>query len=269
MVDWDGLENRSLLTGTEGSNPSLSSATKRALEGALFVAEDESGRGENPFFLPFFVSHQVHWKKCGKPLLSSINAYIIDMLHIGLTGRIGSGKSTLGRMLRDKGYCVLDADVEVHSLYQFHAALREDLSRALGSDVLTEKGVNRSVLASRVFSDTNALHTLESLVFPVLSEYLQSRITKMEKESSHFQAIFVEGALLFKIPVFSRSLDQIWVVDAPENLRLARLIQRGLSREDALNRIDLQRHNPLPPSDHYVYFDNSGSLESLAKQLPF
>jgi dephospho-CoA kinase len=191
------------------------------------------------------------------------------MLHIGLTGSIGSGKSTLGRLLRDRGYFVLDSDLEVHNLYKCDTELRSKLSQVFGSDILTDQGVNRPLLASRVFSDSEALLTLESLVFPVLLEYLETRIVEIEKNNPHSLAVFVEGALLFKLPDFSKKLDQVWIVEAPETVRLERLIQRGLSREEAQKRIDVQRNNPLPPNAKYVHIDNSGDLEALTKQIPF
>ena len=73
----------------------------------------------------------------------------------------------------------------------------------------------------------------------------------------------MEGALLFKWPEFSKNLAEIWVVQAPDDIRLERLQKRGLSKEDALRRMQIQALDPLPPNDHYEYIDNWGSLTDL------
>ena len=149
---------------------------------------------------------------------------------IGITGGIGAGKSLVGRILRDRKIRVIDADVAVHHLYRDNEKLRNAIAAAFGNEMLTEKGISRKRMADLVFSDSSARDCLESLVYPVLTEYLLQ-----EKPS------FVEAALLEKIPEVVDCLDEIWVVTASADIRQKRLVEkRNFTKEDALRRIELQ-----------------------------
>ena len=149
---------------------------------------------------------------------------------IGITGSIGAGKSLVGRLLRDRKIRVIDADVAVHHLYRDHQELRLSIAREFGEDILTEKGISRSRMADLIFSDSSARIRLESLVYPVLTEYLLQE-----------NPAFVEAALFENVPELVKHLDEIWVVTAPVQIRLNRLIEnRGFSEVDARRRIELQ-----------------------------
>lgn len=150
---------------------------------------------------------------------------------IGITGQIGAGKSFVGQILRERKACVIDADQAVHQLYRDHQELREAVAREFGPDSLTASGVDRKFFADLIFKDASARIRLENLVYPVLTEYIV-------KESPDF----VEAALFEKVPALVEHLDEIWVVTAPAEIRLNRLLEnRGFSREDALRRMSLQQ----------------------------
>lgn len=159
------------------------------------------------------------------------------MKKIGITGTIGSGKSFVGTLLRERGFAVLDADLKVHELYRDSAELREELTEAFGADVLTSNGVDRVVLANRIFSDREAQKRLESIVYPHLNRAVEAFFADGDCGESRF----LEAALLARVPETVALLDEIWIVDAPEDLRLTRLQARGLSYEDAKRRIENQR----------------------------
>jgi dephospho-CoA kinase len=186
------------------------------------------------------------------------------MLRVGITGSIGSGKSAVGRILSEKGYPVLDADLLVHQLYASNSLLRESLSARFGKEILTPDGVDRSKLKTLVFQDDQARLDLEEMVYPVL-EQEQNRILS-EWEGS-FAVAFVEAALLYRLPHFVDSLFAVWVVSSSEEVRLERLIQRGLSLMEAKSRIELQKTFPLPNHKHIFYIQNEGSLVELADEI--
>ena len=153
---------------------------------------------------------------------------------IGITGTIGSGKSTVGECLRRRGLPVLDADACVHELYRDCVELRKKLAEAFGPECLTADGVNRKFFADLIFKDDAAREKLEALVYPYLTDAV------LEFFAAHSGPVFLEAALLHRIPQVVNLLDQVWLVDAPAGVRLERLVLRGLSREDAKRRIDAQ-----------------------------
>lgn len=195
-------------------------------------------------------------------------SYICIMLRIGIAGKIGCGKSTLGKLLTGRGFPVIDADLEAHKLYATDADVRAAIAKAFGADTVTGTDVNRKALASHVFGNPGALRTLEDIVYPVLQGRLRESLRAFAMGKNPPRAAFIEGAVLFKWPDFCRSLDEIWIVEAPESVRLARLLKRGLSREDAERRIRLQRHDPYPKNEHTTRIDNGGDEAHLAQQLP-
>ena len=88
------------------------------------------------------------------------------MKKIGITGSIGSGKSFVGSLLRNRGHMVLDADRQVHELYRVSEPLRASIAQAFGAESLTEDGVDRKYLARLIFNDDSARERLENLVYP-------------------------------------------------------------------------------------------------------
>lgn len=191
------------------------------------------------------------------------------MKRIGITGTIGSGKSCVGNILRGRGFPVLDADACVHELYRNCAALREKLATSFGPESLTADGVNRQFFAELIFKDAASCEKLESLVYPYLEHavdvFFKSAETAAAKNALPCYA-FLEAALLHKIPAIVKTLDALWLVDAPAQVRLERLEQRGLSREDARRRIETQGDLTAlwaGAGTPFKKIDNAGSLEQL------
>ncbi len=186
---------------------------------------------------------------------------------IGITGTIGSGKSTVGECLRRRGLPVLDADACVHELYRDCDALRKELAEAFGPECLTADGVNRKFFADLIFKDDAAREKLEALVYPYLTDAVQ------EFFAAHSGPAFLEAALLHRIPQVVKFLDQVWLVDAPAEVRLERLVSRGLARGDAERRIETQgdgaslaalwQARGIP----VTRIENDGSLEQLERRV--
>ena len=185
------------------------------------------------------------------------------MKKIGICGKIGSGKSAVGVLLAEKGAFVLDLDVEMHRLYTESEELRTKISERFGAVCIQNGTVDRAALASQVFKDPKSLQDLEKIVYPMLQKHAENKLKRIENSENPPKIAAVEGALLFKWPEFSKNLAEIWVVQAPDDIRLERLQKRGLSKDDALRRMQIQALDPLPPNDHYEYIDNWGSLAEL------
>lgn len=164
------------------------------------------------------------------------------MKKVGVTGSIGVGKSFVGSLLRSRGFRVLDADIAVHALYRENATLRGELTENFGEECLTPDGVNRDYFVRKIFSDDAARERLESIVYPHLTRYVKDFLEASVRDGENPQSIrFVEAALLSRAPGIVSLLDEIWIVDAPEAVRLERLVNRGMDRGDALRRIENQR----------------------------
>ena len=188
------------------------------------------------------------------------------MLKIGITGSIGAGKSFLGELLRDKNFQVLDADRKVHELYRDSQALRQDMADFFGADCLTPKGVNSALIADRIFVDASARETLEHIVYP----YLTEAVRKFFDEGEPAVCKFVEAALFSRAPELVEMLDEIWIVGAPEEVRLRRLVARGLSETDATRRIMNQQGACAPelfPGKRIHVLTNDADRSRLELQI--
>ncbi len=185
------------------------------------------------------------------------------MKTIGICGRIGSGKSSVGVLLSERGALVLDLDHEMHLLYAKSELLRNRIAERFGAECVRNGTVDRAALAGRVFREPQSLSDLERIVYPLLESAVRNKISSASRLKNPPKLAAVEGALLFKWPEFSRELSEIWVVEAPDAVRLERLLKRGLEREDAERRMQIQALDPMPPNDHYEHIDNSGSMNAL------
>ena len=172
------------------------------------------------------------------------------MQKIGVTGIIGSGKSTVGKLLQESGYPVLDADKAVHQLYETSSLLKQKLVDTFGESILESNAISRKNLASIVFQDQTALKQLENIVYPYLKQVIIDFFKTCEQSNQKFA--FLEAALLHKIPEILESLDKIWFISAQENVLLERLVKRGLSFDDAKNRLNLQKKNPSLESSEFL-----------------
>ena len=188
------------------------------------------------------------------------------MLKIGITGSIGAGKSFIGRLLRTRNFLVLDADRKIHELYRDSAGLRAEMASFFGEESLTPTGVNSALIADRVFADANARVKLEQIVYP----YLNRAVADFFAEKVADNCRFVEAALFSRAPELVKMLDEIWIVEAPENVRLERLVDRGLSESDARRRIENQRGACVPelfPGKRIRTIMNDGDKMHVERQL--
>ncbi len=152
---------------------------------------------------------------------------------IGVTGRIGSGKTTAARILADLGAAVIDADMIGHVVVEQSAALQAKLAGRFGDDIFTRSGkLNRKRLAARAFADQKAKQALDRLVHPYLLKELRRRMKEQARKSP---IVVVDAALLLDWKM-DREMDLTLVIHASLETRLRRLSARGISVADARAR---------------------------------
>ena len=196
------------------------------------------------------------------------------MKKIGITGAIGAGKSFAAALLRERGFDVLDADAAVHALYRDSTALRAEMAETFGPECLVEGGVTRRFFVERVFVDKAIREKLETVVYPHLTgtvrAFFEGGAGVERPAASPERPRFLEAALLSRAPGIIALLDEVWIVDAPEELRLRRLVGRGLAEDDARRRIQDQRgacDESLFAGKTIRKLSNTGDAASLLKQF--
>ena len=183
---------------------------------------------------------------------------------IGLTGGIGSGKSTVSAYLRQKGISILDADAIVAAAEAKGSPQFPAIVKILGKEVLTADGeLDRPKVSTLVFSHPEKLKALNAIVYACVEEARKKLLN--EKKS--------EKLVVFDIPLliecrWNEKVDEVWLVAVDTETQIARAMARsGLSREEVEKRI--KRQMPLQEKKQYadLILDNSGSLENLYKQV--
>ncbi|MDT0276955.1 dephospho-CoA kinase [Blastococcus goldschmidtiae] len=185
------------------------------------------------------------------------------MLRIGLTGGIGSGKSTVAGLLAERGAVVVDADRIAREVVEPGTPGLAAIVDAFGESVLAADGsLDRPALASVVFTDPAARARLDAIVHPLVRERSVQLIAAASPD-----AVLVNDVPLLVETGQAGTYDLVLVVQADLETRLARLVERGTSREDAHARIAAQATDEERRAAADVVLDNSGTLEQLAEQV--
>lgn len=181
------------------------------------------------------------------------------MRRIGLTGGIGSGKSTVASLLQERGAIVIDADSIARELVEPGEPALEALVTEFGPRILTDSGtLSRGELAKLAFSDPEATKRLNAIMHPLI-----------RAESARRLAVSAAAVVVYDMPLLVETnqqdlVDTVVVVDIPESLQVERSVtMRGLDREDVERRMQMQasREERLALADYVI--DNSGSLGEL------
>ena len=182
---------------------------------------------------------------------------------IGLTGNIATGKSVVRRMLEHLGAYTIDADALSHRVIAKGAPGYQPVLDRFGTWLLDKDGqIDRGKLGRLVFSDAQALAQLEDIIHP----YVTQAIEMLAKRA--IQSVIVVEAIKLLESNLRDKCDTIWVTDAPQEVQIERLIRkRGLSREDALQRVHSQSAQKDKLNVAKVVITNNGSYEDLWKQV--
>lgn len=188
-------------------------------------------------------------------------------MRIGLTGGIASGKSTVSRMLRERGARIIDADVIAREVVLPGTRGAEQVRAAFGDRVFLPGDVlDRRALGAVVFGDAHKRNTLEKILHPLILQESKRQMDAYQKAYPDGIAVY-DAALLIESGMHTW-VDSVWLVFCDKKTQLARIMERdGLNEEQARARIASQM--PLEQKKHYAnrLIDNSGSLEETARQV--
>lgn len=187
------------------------------------------------------------------------------MLKVGLTGGIGSGKSTAASRLQELGATIIDADQVAREIVEPGQPALVELAEAFGGILNDDGSLNRGELARQAFASSEATEKLNSITHPRIRERTQELFA--DAEESGADVVVYDMPLLIENGEY-KQMDHVLVVDAPDDVRVERLVnQRGLDEGDARRRIAAQidRETRLQAAD--TVLDNGGGREELIAQV--
>lgn len=185
------------------------------------------------------------------------------MYLIGLTGNIATGKTTVCNVLRRLGAHIVDADVLVHRLLVKGQPVYDQVVAAFGPDIVDASGeIDRRQLGRIVFSDPRLLQRLEGITHPAVDALVQQEVA-----ASTASVVVVDAVKLIESGL-SKRCNAVWVVTAPEEQQLARLMEkRGMAAPDAWQRIRAQSPQQDKVRCAHVVIDNSGTESQTEAQV--
>jgi dephospho-CoA kinase len=186
------------------------------------------------------------------------------MILVGLTGGIGSGKSTVSALLTEHGAVIVDADQIARDLQEPGSPVLDRMAERFGAHIIRDDGsLDRGAVAAIVFNDEQALADLNGIVHPAMQSEIQAQI---DAHRSSDRVVVLDFPLLAENP--REGLAATIVVDVDPELAVERLVaQRGMDEADARARINSQmsRDDRLAVATHVV--DNGGDLDHLRTQV--
>ena len=200
---------------------------------------------------------------------------------VGLTGGIGSGKSTVSDYLISKGFHVLDADRIAREIVLPGSEMLIRLAAVFGKKIIQKDGsLDRKKLGEIVFSDPKKRKALDGMMHTEILELIHERILQIREETEKSaeaaadpqqavrnKVIFIDAPLLFETGL-DQSVEEIWVIDADEETRVRRIMERdGLKREEILDRIKSQMARDEKNRRADVILDNTGDAKALYRQI--
>jgi len=189
------------------------------------------------------------------------------VLIVGLTGGIGSGKTTVSKMLEEEGAYLIDADEIARELVHPCTAAWHELIRAFGKEILEEDGsIRRKKLAAKVFSDPSQRNRLNEILHPRIKKEMKQRAKEVGEE--HPEAIVViDAALLVELGEY-QEMDKVVVVTSQETQQIERVREREGASEEEARRI-LSSQMPLEEKLKVADFiiRNEGSLEETRSRV--
>jgi dephospho-CoA kinase len=189
-------------------------------------------------------------------------------LTIGVTGGIGSGKTTVCKIFEELGAKVIYADELAKNLMTNDENLKRKIIKIFGNEAYIGGKLNRKFIADVIFTDEKKKKELESVVHPAVIKEILSEFKKLAKNKS-VNFVIVEAALIFESG-FDNELDYVIVVDADEETKIKRVMERDrCSREEVLKRMrsqmDVRKKRELAD----ILLQNDGDIEELRNKVKF
>ena len=193
--------------------------------------------------------------------------YAAPVRTIGLTGGIGSGKSTVADILEALGARVIHADSVGHDVYRPHTEGWQHVTEAFGRSILAADGtIDRKKLGAIIFSDAQARARLNGIVHPLIAAEIQRRI-EAHRTAGSVAPVVVEAAVLIEAN-WLWLVDEVWLVVADREMVIERLArQRGLPPDETGARIGAQLSDADRRRYAHVVIRNTGSIEELRQQV--
>ena len=191
------------------------------------------------------------------------------MIVIGLTGTIGSGKSTIASFMQELGANYIDADKIGHQSYLPNSIGWQKVTQVFGDRILaSDKSIDRQKLGEIVFSDHTALEQLNSIMHPIIFDTITAQLDELWlKPISVVVLEVLENIFLFE-PKWKNLVNEIWVTHAPDNIIQKRLIKY---RHLSLRQIEMRMKNTIPFSEAKKYasriIDTNIPLEELRTKI--
>jgi dephospho-CoA kinase len=189
------------------------------------------------------------------------------MLTIGITGGIGSGKSTVTKILAELGAPIIDADKIGHNIYQPDGPAYPEMIAAFGEGILApDRTIDRRKLGPIVFGDPGALQRLNAIVHPKMFARMREMVERLRAEGER-KPIVIEAAVLIEAnwhPLF----DEIWLVVASKERVIERVeLERGLKPEQTEARIRAQLSDAERRKHATEFISNDGTFEELRTKV--
>jgi len=184
---------------------------------------------------------------------------------IAITGGIGSGKSRAAAILEEFGAHSISADLFAREILERDEPGYNEVVAHFGDQILKEGRIDRKKLAEIVFNDSNSLEILESITHPLIRKKFISETCNLQEDA----------IVVYEIPLLAESIsrqqnmdfDHVIVLESNPEIRIARLIERGVSAKDAQLRIDKQYSDEQRQMIATHLIKNEGSLEELISEL--
>ena len=187
------------------------------------------------------------------------------MIKVGLTGGIGSGKSTVSKILISKGFSVYNSDNRAKWLMNNSDNLKSNIISIFGDKAYIKGSLNRKYLSAKVFNDSLKLKALNNLVHPLVAIDFKNWL--LHQKSKDF--VFKEAAILIESGAY-KEMDKIIVVSCPENIRLERVLKRdGNSPELVKKRMQNQISETEKINHADFVIKNNGSESDLVLEVEF
>ena len=187
------------------------------------------------------------------------------MIKVGLTGGIGSGKSTVSKILISKGFSVYNSDNRAKWLMNNNDNLKSNIISIFGNKAYLKGSLNRKYLSAKVFNDSLKLKALNNLVHPLVAIDFKNWL--LHQKSKDF--VFKEAAILIESGAY-KEMDKIIVVSCPENIRLERVLKRdGNSPELVKKRMQNQISETEKINHADFVVKNNGSESDLVLEVEF
>ena len=186
---------------------------------------------------------------------------------IGLTGNIGSGKSSVARMFRELGAEIIDADQIARDVVKHGTPALEELIYAFGEQILNQdRSLNRQAVGDIVFNDKEKRETLNSIIHPRIYEEINKRLRELEAKNT--DVAIIEAALIVEKKGLINLIDKLVVVSVDKAVQTERLMKRdGLSPEDISARINSQMENEEKIKHADYVIDNNQDLALTERQV--